>query len=181
MRGLYIGRFQPFHNGHMELIRHIFKTFQPSELLIGIGSSQESYTPRQPFTAGERFDMITRTLLFEKVSRCWVIPIPDINVHAVWVSHVESLLPRFEQVYSNDPLTRVLFEEAGYEVPELPFFNRGSLEGSEIRRRMLAGEDWKGLVPVPVLKVLEELHGEERVRALGRSPEATRLQGSKDV
>jgi nicotinamide-nucleotide adenylyltransferase len=165
----------------MELIRHIFKTFQPSELLIGIGSSQESYTPRQPFTAGERFDMITRTLLFEKVSRCWVIPIPDINVHAVWVSHVESLLPRFEQVYSNDPLTRVLFEEAGYEVPELPFFNRGSLEGSEIRRRMLAGEDWKGLVPVPVLKVLEELHGEERVRALGRSPEATRLQGSKDV
>ena len=181
MRGLIVGRFQPFHNGHMELVRHIMKTFEPNELIVGIGSAQESYTLRHPFTAGERFEMITRTLLFERISRFVVVPIEDVNRHALWVSHVESLLPPFKQVYTNDPLNRVLFKEAGYEVPELPKYNRNVYQGTEIRRRMIAGEEWRDLVPLPVCKVLEEIHAEERLRLLSSAPEAVRLQEEKNA
>jgi nicotinamide-nucleotide adenylyltransferase len=172
MRGLIVGRFQPFHNGHMELIRHIMKTFEPAELIVGIGSAQESYTLRHPFTAGESF---------EKVSRFVVVPIEDIDRHALWVSHVESLLPDFKQVYTNDPLNKVLFKEAGYEVPDLPKFNRGTYQGTEIRRRMIAGEEWRDLVPLPVFKFLEDIHAEERLRLLSSAPEAVRLQEDKNA
>ncbi len=175
MRGLYVGRFQPFHNGHLELIQHIDRTFHPDELLVGIGSAQTSHTLRDPFTAGERFEMITRALAAERFEGYWPIPIPDLDRHAVWVAHVRSLLPRFEQVYSNDPLTVHLFQTAGYEVPRLPFFNRGQYEGTEVRRRMAQGEPWEALVPVAVRVFLEEINGVERVRWLAGSPEAARL------
>lgn len=175
MRGLYIGRFQPFHNGHLELIQHIDQTYHPEELLIGIGSAQASHTLRDPFTAGERFEMITRSLKAERFEGFWPVPIPDLDRHAVWVRHVESLLPRFHQVYSNDPLTVHLFQAAGYEVPQLPFFNRGQYEGTEIRRRMVEEEPWEALVPDAVRTFLGEIKGAERVRWLAGSPEAARL------
>jgi nicotinamide-nucleotide adenylyltransferase len=171
MRGLYIGRFQPFHNGHLELVLHIERTFHPRELLIGIGSAQVSHTTRDPFTAGERFEMVRRALDAEHLEDYWPMPIEDVDRHALWVSHVSSLLPSFDQVYSNDPLTSHLFQEAGYEVPKLPFFNRGQYEGTEIRRRMAAGESWDQLVPAAVRTFLQEIKGEERVRLLGRPAE----------
>lgn len=175
-RGIYVGRFQPFHNGHMELVRHVMKTYALSELLIGIGSAQVSHTAHNPFTAGERFEMIEAALRSEQFSNCRVVPIPDIDRHALWVSHVASLVPPFEQAYSNDPLTRMLFHEAGYETPELPMFNRGQYEGHEIRRRMVDHEPWEDLVPTAVRKIIEEIGGVERLRLLTSSKEAHRLE-----
>ncbi|MCK5309571.1 MAG: adenylyltransferase/cytidyltransferase family protein, partial [Thermoplasmata archaeon] len=52
MRGLIIGRFQPFHKGHFEVLKEI--AGQVDKLIIGIGSADESYTFEDPFTAGER-------------------------------------------------------------------------------------------------------------------------------
>lgn len=164
--GLFVGRFQPFHNGHLEVIRSVLRTYRPNELIIGIGSAQTSHTLRDPFTAGERFEMIVRALEFERLEHFWVVPIPDVDRHAIWVSHVASLLPPFEEVYSNDPLTRMLFQQAGYKVPELPFFNRGAFEGTEVRRRMAAHEEWRDLVPLSTRTVLDELGAEERIRLL---------------
>jgi nicotinamide-nucleotide adenylyltransferase len=174
-RGIYIGRFQPFHNGHMELLRHVMKTYAPGELLIGIGSAQVSHTLDNPFTAGERFEMVEAVLRAEQVQNCRIVPIPDLDRHALWVSHVVSLVPPFEQAYSSDPLTKMLFSEAGYETPDLPMFNRGMYEGKEIRRRILAKEPWEDLIPTPVRKILEEIQGVERLRLLAGSKEAVRL------
>jgi len=149
------------------------KEFDPDELLVGIGSAQVSHTVRDPFTAGERFEMVARSLQYEKIRRFWVIPIPDINRHAMWVSYVESLLPPFDQVYSGDPLTRTLFRDAGYEVPELPFFNRGRYEGTEIRRRIVARMEWRDLVPLSAKAVIDEIGGEKRVRLLASKDHPT--------
>lgn len=176
MRGLYIGRFQPFHNGHLELLLHVQQTFRPHELLIGIGSAQASHTPRNPFTAGERFEMVKRSLQAERFEDFWPIPVPDVDRHSIWVSHVVSLVPAFDQVYSNDPLTVHLFQKAGFEVPRLPFFNRGEYEGTEIRRRMAEQEPWEHLVPASVRGFLQEIKGAERVRLLSGSHEASRVE-----
>lgn len=177
MRGLLVGRFQPFHNGHMELVHHIMRTFRPSALIIGIGSAQASHTLKDPFTAGERFEMIEAALRFEQVGTYHIIPISDLDRHAVWVAHVSSLVPTFEQAYSSDPLTKHLFSEAGYETPDLPIFNRSTYEGSEIRRRMMAGEVWEDLVPLPVSKLIKEMDGVNRLKTLSASREAGRIPG----
>lgn len=175
MRGLIIGRFQPFHNGHMELIHHIARTHSPSTLIIGIGSAQASHTPRDPFTAGERSEMIDAALRFEKVGAYQIVPIPDVDRHSIWVAHVASLVPAFEQAYTSDPLTKMLFGDAGYETPDLPMFNRSTLEGREIRRRMVSGEPWEELVPLPVRSLIAEMDGVGRLKTLAGSPEASRV------
>jgi len=163
--GLVIGRFQPFHKGHLEVIRIIAE--ECSSIVVGIGSAQYSHTFENPFTAGERYLMISRSLREDGMRDFSIVPIVDINRYSVWVSHVVSLVPPFQVVYSNNPLTRRLFSEAGYEVRASPMFNRDAYSGTEIRRRMMAGESWEGLVPKAVAEVIREIKGEERMRELG--------------
>jgi nicotinamide-nucleotide adenylyltransferase len=162
--GLVIGRFQPFHKGHLEVIRIIAK--ECSSIIVGIGSAQYSHTLENPFTAGERYLMISRSLRDDGVRDFSIVPIVDINRYAVWVSHVVSFVPTFQVVYSNNPLTRRLFSEAGFEVRASPMFNREIYSGTEIRRRMMAGESWNELVPKAVVEVVHEIDGEERMRDL---------------
>ncbi len=162
-RGFYIGRFQPFHLGHRKVITEIAK--RVDELVIGIGSAQQSHTPENPFTAGERIMMISRSL--EDLDLYYyVIPINDIYRNAIWVSHVRSMTPPFTDVFSNNPLVTRLFHEAGYGVKYSPMYNRHEYSGTEIRRRMLAGEDWEKLVPKEVVDVIKEIKGVERLKAV---------------
>ena len=169
-----MGRFQPFHRGHRELVRHILQERRPQQLLLAIGSAQASHTLRNPMTAGERMELILRVLPSEDIPRVWPVPVPDVDRHALWVSHVESLLPPFEEVYSNDPLTRLLFQQAGYTLPLLPWFDRDRFEGTRIRQRMAHGEPWEDLVPEGSVPYLKEIKLEERLRILEGSAEARR-------
>ncbi len=160
-RAFYIGRFQPFHNGHLKVIRAIAD--EVDELVIGIGSAQLSHTPENPFTSGERILMISRSLESLDNLYYYVIPIEDIHRNAEWVAHVRSMTPPFSRAYSNNPLVSRLFHEAGYEVSHSPMYNRQEYSGTEIRRRMLAGEGWEKLVPRAVAEVVEEICGVERL------------------
>jgi nicotinamide-nucleotide adenylyltransferase len=163
-RALMIGRFQPFHKGHLEVVRKISR--ECASITIGIGSAQYSHTQDNPFTAGERHLMISSALEGEGIRRCYLVPIVDINRYALWVSHVVSLVPPFEVVYSNNPLTRRLFSEAGFDVRDSPMFNRSVYSGTEIRRRMAAGEEWEHLVPAGVAEAIEDFGGIGRLQDL---------------
>ena len=168
-RALFVGRFQPFHYGHLHAVESILK--ENDELLLVVGSAQMSHEPDNPFTAGERIEMINAALKAAGFNskRYQIIPIPDAPAHRVWVSQVESQTPRFDVVYSNQSLTRRLLIEAGYEVKRIEMHERGKFEATEIRRRMLKSEDWKDLVPPQVYKIVQEIDGENRVRDLARS------------
>ena len=162
--GLIIGRFQPFHKGHFEVMKTIAKDCDG--IVIGIGSAELSHTLDNPFTAGERHLMISRALKNEGLNDFYIVPIVDIHRYAVWVSHVEALVPPFNTIYSNNPLTRRLFREAGYEVRNSPLFNREMYSGTEIRRRIVEGEDWEALVPAGVADVIREIDGVSRIKDL---------------
>jgi len=153
MRGFYIGRYQPFHNGHRHMVEEI--AAEVDELVLGIGSAGDSHTTRNPFTAGERVMMVTKAV--EKLDvTTYVVPIEDLDRNSVWVSHVQSMTPRFDIAYSNNPLVVRLFEEAGVEARGSPMFRRDVLEGAELRERMIHGRDWQALVPETVVDVIEE-------------------------
>ena len=159
-RGFYIGRFQPYHNGHQSVLERI--AAEVDEIVIGVGSAQLSHHVDNPFTAGERVLMITRSLA-ELACPFYVIPIEDIQRNALWVAHVRSMTPPFEICYSSNPLVVRLFREAGVEVQSPAMYERELLSGTGIRERMLAGRPWKNLVPAPVVQVLEEIDGEARL------------------
>ncbi|HUV55363.1 MAG TPA: nicotinamide-nucleotide adenylyltransferase [Candidatus Krumholzibacteriaceae bacterium] len=173
-RALFVGRFQPFHYGHLHAIEKILE--ESDELVLVVGSAQMSHEHDNPFTAGERIEMIRAALDAADIptERYMIIPIPDAPAHRVWVSAVESQTPRFDLVYSNQPLTRRLLIEAGYEVRYIPMFHRGKYEATEIRRRILETEDWSDLVPPDVHRIVQDIDGENRIRDLAKTDSNSR-------
>ncbi len=164
-RGFYIGRFQPYHNGHHEVLEHIAQ--EVDEIIIGIGSAQLSHMIDNPFTAGERVLMITRAL---SSLGCpyYVIPIEDIKRNSLWVAHVQSMAPPFDLCYSSNPLVVRLFSEAGVKVQSPAMYERDTLSGTKIRERILIGKPWKQLLPPAVVQVIKEIDGAERLCQIAR-------------
>lgn len=177
MRGLLVGRFQPFHAGHLAVVRQIRRDRPAARLILGIGSAQISHTVADPFTAGERFEMAARALAEAGVDGCDLVPLFDIDRHAVWVAHLRSVLPPFDRVYTNNPLTRVLFEADGFRVEAPTLVERERLQGTVIRRQMVSGEGWVSAVPPAVAAYLREIGGPERMRILSGT-DATPARGS---
>ncbi|MBR3155314.1 MAG: nicotinamide-nucleotide adenylyltransferase [Methanobrevibacter sp.] len=166
VRGILIGRMQPVHNGHMEVIKQILN--EVDEIIIGIGSAQASHELKDPFTAGERVVMMSQALAEKDIdpSRYYIIPMQDINFNAIWVSHVKMLTPPFNIVYSGNPLVKQLFSEEGYEVRQPPLYDRLHLSGSEVRRRILNDENWQELVPKASVDLIREINGVDRLKNL---------------
>lgn len=166
VRGILIGRMQPVHNGHMQVISKILE--EVDEIIIGIGSAQLSHELKDPFTAGERIVMMSQALADAGVdsSRYYIIPMQDINFNAIWVSHVKMLTPPFSIVYSGNPLVKQLFSEEGFEVRQPPLYDRIHLSGTEVRKRILEDNDWQELVPKATADVIAEINGIERIKNL---------------
>ena len=168
-RGVFVGRFQPFHKGHLKAVKDILG--KVDELVIVVGSSQYSHTLDNPFTTGERIEMIRRAMEEEGVSpsKYWIVPVPDVHVHMIWVAQVVGYTPEFDIVYTNEPLTRRLFIEAGYNVEPVPFHKRKIYSSTEIRERTLSAEGWEELVPESVAEFIKEIGGVERLRDLAKT------------
>lgn len=168
VRGILIGRMQPVHNGHVQVISKILE--EVDEIIIGIGSAQLSHEIKDPFTAGERIVMMTQALADIEVdpSRYYIIPMQDINFNAVWVSHVKMLTPPFSIVYSGNPLVKQLFSEEGFEVKQPPLYDRLHLSGTEVRKRINNDLDWEELVPKATIDFMNEINGVERIKNLSK-------------
>jgi len=164
MKPLFIGRFQPFHNAHLEIVRRFVPISE--KFIIGVGSSQLHHTKENPFTFEERERMIRDSLDSENIKNYKIYAIPDINNYPKWVAHVTSIVPEFDIVLARNPTTIKLFEEKGYRVKTLPLFYGEECKGSEIRRKIAYGEDWQRLVPKSVAKVIREIDGIERIKRL---------------
>jgi nicotinamide-nucleotide adenylyltransferase len=171
-RGLYVGRFQPFHLGHLSAIKEVLK--EADELVVVIGSAQYSHNFNNPFTAGERLVMVRKALEESGVDsgRVWIVPVPDVHLHMMWVSSVEGYTPHFDVVYSNEPLTRRLFTEAGYQVKPIRFFDRKDYSSTEIREKMVKDENWEKLVPKSVRTLIKEIDGINRLKDLTKTDKA---------
>lgn len=165
MRGLFIGRFQPFHNGHFAAIKHILG--ECGECIILIGSSQKCYDTENPLTVGERVEMINLVLEEEGLcGRCVVLSVPDIQNNALWVPHVRSLVPSFDIVYSNNPLVQFLFNEAGQKVKPIPFTAREKYDGTKIRGSLARNDSWRKQVPAVVSSFLVRKKIALRIRSV---------------
>lgn len=167
---LFIGRFQPFHLGHLDALRQIFE--KENYIIIGIGSAEDDYTPQNPFTAGERYRMIEETLLKTKLKgrkitrgQFTIVPVRNIHHYSLWVKHLESLLPPFGKVYTASPIVQRLFrEEKKYSVVSVQ--QKKKISATDIRQRMLKGKPWDHLVPKSVAVLITKSDGVKRLREI---------------
>ena len=139
-------------------------------LTIAIGSAQYSHTPENPFSGGERVMLIKRALQDSglPVEKVDIIPIPDINIHPLWVAHLVSLVPPFKKAYTHNALVRQLLKDAGYEVHETTLLERSSYSAKHVRDLIRWGDpDWETLVPEGVATLIKERKMDERIRQIG--------------
>lgn len=169
MRGLMMGRFQPFHLGHMKLVKQIL--CDCDEVIIAITSSQFNYLEKDPFTAGERIEMIHNSIKESDIdsSRCIVVSVENQFNIVTWASYLISSLPKFDKVYSGNEYVCMLLADSGIDVVLPEFFNREKFSASKIRSMMINDKNWKDCVPDAVVNVIESVNGTNRIKVISKS------------
>lgn len=153
---LFIGRFQPFHNGHWYSLQKCFEL--ADRVVVGIGSSQESGTENNPWNYENRRAMIVS--LKQDVE---VVPLPDLFDDTKWGAQVLDVIRGLGYkvgevvgVGNNDWTNRIL-RARGIEVYESGLYKRNELEGVKIRELIIReSTEWKTRVPEQVREYLEK-------------------------
>jgi len=170
-RGLMLGRFQPFHKGHLALTKQILS--ECDELLILIGSAQFNFIDKDPFSAGERMLMIHEALKEAGVdlSRCYIIPVANDENNARWLAYIRSMVPPFDVLYSGNDFVKYLArsQDSSIVIEDPMFAEINEYNGTNIRRLMQEGKPWEHLVPPAVAKVIQQVGGIVRINMLARS------------
>jgi nicotinamide-nucleotide adenylyltransferase len=176
-RGLMVGRFQPFHNGHLYLAKQILK--ECDELIIAIGSAQFNYIYKDPFTAGERVLMIHEALSSElndiDPRKCYILPIVNDENNARWFGHLKSMVPPFHVLYTGNEFVIGLASREVY-IRKPSFLKKEEYNGTYIRKQIATmqqqnnqqqqQQNWKDLVPNAVYSIIEEIDGVKRIKML---------------
>ncbi|MEM3372753.1 MAG: nicotinamide-nucleotide adenylyltransferase [Candidatus Anstonellales archaeon] len=180
MIGLFIGRFQPFHKGHLHCLRYISK--KCSKIIIMIGSSNISNTFENPLTLKERIVLIKKVIQQEKnLSEVYITQVPDVHDNELWVDLVleevkNSQLKKFDILFTSNTLVKELFEKKGFKVKRIPFYKRESLQGMIIRKEaVLIDNKWRNSVPKYLLPILFQMKFEERLLDLAKTNEKEKV------
>jgi nicotinamide-nucleotide adenylyltransferase len=164
MNGLIIGRFQPFHLGHLNALR--FALSKVDKLFIGLGSSNKPLQKNNPFSAEERKEMILSSIDESMKQRIQIYFIPDLENHIKWIELIDALVPKFDTVFTNDELTRHLYSKCDVEVLPIPFVKRDILSGTNIRNMMISDQKWEDLVPEGTKNFLYKTSAKQRLKNL---------------
>ncbi len=160
---LFVGRFQPFHNGHLMVIKGMTKVC--GKVVIAIGSPVEGRTEENPFSVSERKEMIQRALQAENIIPNFditIIEVPDMDSDAEWAKKCLELSEEIHQVWTGNEWTKKCFVDAGIEIKDIKPIP--GISGTEIRSRMKSGGDWKALVPDDVVSYLVEINAVDRLK-----------------
>ena len=174
-KALFFGRFQPFHLGHLKVLEWILTRFD--KVLILIGMADESFTPRNPFTAIERATMIKLAVRLINIDekRVEIATMPTLPVGVASAYTVYYMTTGFDTVVTGNHVIAEAFSAAGFKVLRPPLYERKRLQGEHIRRLMADGDpSWRNLVPEPVAEYIDAINGVERVKTIYKGLGTTR-------
>jgi len=177
-RALYVGKFQPFHIGHLEIAKNIDRAKDIDEIVVAIGSSQWNWQNRDPerfwldnmFAIDERVEIIESSLKGRISKKFYVVPIFDFlpkwdkDSTPKWFDGIKTRCPEFHVLYSNRGKAAKLFSEAGYETRPNPM--KYDFSATIIREKMAMGDTWQHLVAPEAARIIEKLGGEKRAAEL---------------
>lgn len=154
---LFLGRFQPFHKGHYNAITAAEARY---EVIVGIGSAATHHTHENPLMFEER-----EQILNSCVPGITVLGFEDRNDNDEWTDQVEAAVD-FDVVISGNSLVRQLLGERGYTVEDPDYLKPDVYQGTEIRRRIIADEEWENLVPACSRQHLHDFGFVERLKSI---------------
>lgn len=161
-RGLFIGRFQPFHLSHLAVVEEMQEAADLDCLVIGIGSAQYAHEKMNPFSAAEREQMLRASIAPVKLME--IVHLEDQHDNDRWVQYLASKIPLCHVAYTGNPLVHRLLQKQGYEV-RMPQAHH-AMRATVIRDLMASDVCWESYVPEGTKRVLQALHGAERVQKI---------------
>ena len=164
MDGLLIGRFQPFHLGHLDAV--LFGLSRAENLFICIGSSNKSNEKKNPFSAEERREMIISSIEPSMVDRLKIFDVPDVGDHEKWTFEIDKIVPNYGIIFSNDEFTKTLFEKREMNVVPVVLKDREKFSGTNVRELIAGDKNWQDLVPEGTRDVLDRINAKERLKNL---------------
>ena len=164
MNGLMIGRFQPFHLGHLDALR--FALSKVDKLWMGLGSSNKPQEKNNPFSAEERKEMILSSINDSMKEKISIYFIPDLDNHVKWIEKIDTIVPQYKIVFTNDELTKHLYSKRDVQVVSIPFLKRDELSGTNIRDLISSDQKWKNLVPDGTKNFLINNNAKDRLKNL---------------
>jgi bifunctional NMN adenylyltransferase/nudix hydrolase len=147
---IYVGRFQPPHAGHFDLIRHGLA--RAARLLVVIGSAGAARRPDTlPFTAGERQAMILAGLAPAERDRVIFAAVPDVGDLALWAEAVRAAAAPFVAGRVvvvgcfKDATSDYLTAFAGWDLDAVEQ-RRGGLSATKVRERLFDRDQAQSLL-----------------------------------
>ncbi len=154
--GLVIGRFQPFHKGHVYLIHEALKIAE--KLIIGIGSTN-IHDLNNPWRFSQVKRMI-KTFLIEENLQSKVVNVVSFSDNPsdnVWFKEVFKKAGTFDVVIGNNDWVKGIFENAGIPIVTIKHYKRGLYEGYKIRSLIRKKKKWENRVPNYLISAITSL------------------------
>lgn len=169
---LFVGRFQPFHIGHLDVVKTILKT--NDRVVIVIGSAEKNFLPENPLTAGERFQLIDEALKEAKIpaEKYAIIPVRNVNNYALWVNHINVYVPPYTRIYTGSNIVKACYEGKCEEIIQVK--RKIPVSATKIREAILKKKKWENMVPKVVAKKLNEWHIPKRLQAIEDTMDLTK-------
>jgi len=164
--GIVIGRFQPFHLAHRDLIQHSLSLAE--KVIVILGSARSAPDVKNPFTPAMREEIIRACFPDENLIFRAVRDYPY-NDH-VWTAEIQNVVGEIVEDDENEnakiAVVGFFKDRSSYYLNLFPQWNfeefyvsdkkKLSLNASHIREKYFADdEDWRRLVPTTVEKYLE--------------------------
>lgn len=130
-----IGRFQPFHKGHLYLIKEAL--IVADKAVIGIGSANVIDFDN-PYPIEERIEMVKKAIheagLDEYIEG--IVTIDDVYNDEKWLKLALEKVHDVDLIVGNNDWVNDIFENAGYNVLRVPFYKRHIYQGKVIREKL---------------------------------------------
>jgi len=152
---LIVGRFQPFHNGHLFLIEKALE--KADKIIIGIGSANIEDV-NNPIDFETRKKIIKAVAYKEKFEDrlIKIVPLDDFFDDKKWLKNLEKQVGKFDLALGNNDWTNNILKKAGYKVLKVEYYKRDLFEGWRIRKLIKEGKKWENRVPA---YIVSWLHG----------------------
>ncbi len=143
---LIIGRFQPFHKGHLFLIEKALE--KADRIIVAIGSANVS-DENNPLDYETRKKIIKAVAYKEKFEDklIKIIPLNDFFDDKKWLENLEKQVGGFDIALGNNEWTNKILKKAGYKVLKVDYYKRSLYEGWRIRKLIKEGKKWQDRVP----------------------------------
>lgn len=141
----FLGRFQPFHEGHKQVIEEYR---DQDGFFIIIGSAGKSCERENPLNLEERKNVI---------HSCYpdleIVGVEDNESDEVWAEEIKKTA---DQIISRNQWVHKALANSSVEIIEQKMHQENVYSATEVRRRIRSGEEWRYLVPDCAIEVLEQ-------------------------